>query len=149
MIGLVDPSFFSLFGVALDENWSSGYYVFLLLFFFQAEDGIRDVAVTGVQTCALPIWRRLPAVTGSSPRGSQIRTTTPADFLDRKAIHDARSVDAQFGGRSRNTRSRAMARRAGVEQSRGRWAHRQCRLCQAEQRLWQRQHMGRDRKSVV
>src|SRR2546429_6843084 len=24
---------------------------------FQAEDGIRDVAVTGVQTCALPIWR--------------------------------------------------------------------------------------------
>src|SRR2546429_4629797 len=26
-------------------------------FFFQAEDGIRDVAVTGVQTCALPIWR--------------------------------------------------------------------------------------------
>src|SRR5205809_856868 len=26
-----------------------------LYFFFQAEDGIRDVAVTGVQTCALPI----------------------------------------------------------------------------------------------
>src|SRR5205809_3988033 len=34
-------------------------YVFslflILFFFFQAEDGIRDVAVTGVQTCALPI----------------------------------------------------------------------------------------------
>src|SRR2546429_5224045 len=29
----------------------------LLFFFFQAEDGIRDVAVTGVQTCALPISR--------------------------------------------------------------------------------------------
>src|SRR3989449_5570305 len=29
-------------------------------FFFQAEDGIRDVAVTGVQTCALPIWSRDP-----------------------------------------------------------------------------------------
>src|SRR2546429_3970413 len=28
-----------------------------LFFFFQAEDGIRDVAVTGVQTCALPILR--------------------------------------------------------------------------------------------
>src|SRR5207249_6026248 len=28
-------------------------------FFFQAEDGIRDRNVTGVQTCALPIWRRL------------------------------------------------------------------------------------------
>src|SRR5262249_57872449 len=26
------------------------------LFFFQAEDGIRDWSVTGVQTCALPIW---------------------------------------------------------------------------------------------
>src|SRR2546426_5353294 len=25
-------------------------------FFFQAEDGIRDYKVTGVQTCALPIW---------------------------------------------------------------------------------------------
>src|SRR5437762_13910084 len=25
-------------------------------FFFQAEDGIRDTSVTGVQTCALPIW---------------------------------------------------------------------------------------------
>src|SRR2546429_3596333 len=28
---------------------------FAVVFFFQAEDGIRDVAVTGVQTCALPI----------------------------------------------------------------------------------------------
>src|SRR3989449_6701389 len=28
---------------------------FTLFFFFQAEDGIRDVAVTGVQTCAPPI----------------------------------------------------------------------------------------------
>src|SRR6266404_5874412 len=26
------------------------------IFFFQAEDGIRDKLVTGVQTCALPIW---------------------------------------------------------------------------------------------
>src|SRR5256886_7832897 len=31
------------------------------IFFFQAEDGIRDLTVTGVQTCALPI---LPHVTG-------------------------------------------------------------------------------------
>src|SRR5687768_17640826 len=30
--------------------------VIFFFFFFQAEDGIRDVAVTGVQTCALPIW---------------------------------------------------------------------------------------------
>src|SRR3712207_7997095 len=27
-----------------------------VFFFFQAEDGIRDIGVTGVQTCALPIW---------------------------------------------------------------------------------------------
>src|SRR2546430_7186220 len=30
----------------------------LLFFFFQAEDGIRDLTVTGVQTCALPISQR-------------------------------------------------------------------------------------------
>src|SRR5437762_13783295 len=30
-----------------------------MLFFFQAEDGIRDTSVTGVQTCALPIWSDL------------------------------------------------------------------------------------------
>src|SRR5207302_3667157 len=29
----------------------------IVFFFFQAEDGIRDFHVTGVQTCALPIWR--------------------------------------------------------------------------------------------
>src|SRR5256885_3597999 len=28
----------------------------MFVFFFQAEDGIRDYKVTGVQTCALPIW---------------------------------------------------------------------------------------------
>src|SRR5438552_15233475 len=30
--------------------------MFFFFFFFQAEDGIRDDLVTGVQTCALPIW---------------------------------------------------------------------------------------------
>src|SRR5437773_2858080 len=30
------------------------------VFFFQAEDGIRDRDVTGVKTCALPIFRELP-----------------------------------------------------------------------------------------
>src|SRR5207244_5190306 len=40
---------FSLFGLSLC-CWS--------VFFFQAEDGIRDDLVTGVQTCALPIYRR-------------------------------------------------------------------------------------------
>src|SRR5690348_18123226 len=31
------------------------WFFFLFFFFFQAEDGIRDGRVTGVQTCALPI----------------------------------------------------------------------------------------------
>src|SRR3989454_2200167 len=33
----------------------------MFFFFFQAEDGIRDYKVTGVQTCALPIWA-LPGI---------------------------------------------------------------------------------------
>src|SRR5262249_58928811 len=40
---------------------SSCFYTFCLFvcfFFFQAEDGIRDWSVTGVQTCALPISAR-------------------------------------------------------------------------------------------
>src|SRR3989449_2758531 len=34
---------------------TDGLTLLRYFFFFQAEDGIRDVAVTGVQTCALPI----------------------------------------------------------------------------------------------
>ena len=30
-------------------------FIIIIFFFFQAEDGIRDHCVTGVQTCALPI----------------------------------------------------------------------------------------------
>src|SRR6266436_5631139 len=43
---------------------------FRFFFFFQAEDGIRDVAVTGVQTCALPIsqlFRRSRRFEGTFP----------------------------------------------------------------------------------
>src|SRR2546427_5374543 len=32
------------------------FFLFFFFFFFQAEDGIRDLTVTGVQTCALPIF---------------------------------------------------------------------------------------------
>src|SRR5438445_11555341 len=40
----------------------------MLTFFFQAEDGIRDIGVTGVQTCALPISdRRLLVPPGPGP----------------------------------------------------------------------------------
>src|SRR2546430_4918309 len=40
----------------------------LFFFFFQAEDGIRDLTVTGVQTCALPISPRV-AFPSPVPRG--------------------------------------------------------------------------------
>src|SRR2546430_612504 len=36
---------------------SCSVFVYCFFFFFQAEDGIRDLTVTGVQTCALPICR--------------------------------------------------------------------------------------------
>src|SRR2546430_3404712 len=41
---------------------------FFFFFFFQAEDGIRDLTVTGVQTCALPIW--------SCPNGDRNRAAS-------------------------------------------------------------------------
>ena len=40
-----------------------------MCFFFQAEDGIRDYDVTGVQTCALPIYEYLDFVEFHSPIG--------------------------------------------------------------------------------
>src|SRR5699024_11474118 len=43
----------------------------LTTFFFQAEDGIRDRNVTGVQTCALPICGLLPEDAGMC-RGSRV-----------------------------------------------------------------------------
>src|SRR5256885_4140954 len=47
--------------------------VCLLFFFFQAEDGIRDYKVTGVQTCALPILRpEKPGRTKRLRRGSRM-----------------------------------------------------------------------------
>src|SRR5438874_4067515 len=45
-----------------------------VFFFFQAEDGIRDLYVTGVQTCALPIssrrWNPTMSASGPSAGGS-------------------------------------------------------------------------------
>src|SRR2546429_98469 len=41
--------------VAVKVGWQVWLFFYFIFFFFQAEDGIRDVAVTGVQTCALPI----------------------------------------------------------------------------------------------
>src|SRR6266496_6075227 len=68
------PSLLFLFGLAFPLGWLSPpshehllvllrhpltrvvlFVLCMLFFFFQAEDGIRDLYVTGVQTCALPI----------------------------------------------------------------------------------------------
>src|SRR5260221_2906340 len=48
-------------------------YLFSCFFFFQAEDGIRDHCVTGVQTCALPIWltSKFFAVTSTKVRTAE------------------------------------------------------------------------------
>src|SRR5215213_753914 len=55
-------------------------------FFFQAEDGIRDWSVTGVQTCALPIWIHslLNAVAEEEGVGAAvlIRALEPVDGID-------------------------------------------------------------------
>src|SRR5947209_11411110 len=61
-----------------------------LFFFFQAEDGIRDIGVTGVQTCALPISfsarRRTfeglsTSATYASPRTLLLRYERKANFV--------------------------------------------------------------------
>src|SRR5260370_27182615 len=61
-----------------------------LLFCFQAEDGIRDSSVTGVQTCALPIYVRerearfLQAITDRLPgKSRRVFHAVEAFFLDR------------------------------------------------------------------
>src|SRR5258707_3372477 len=41
----------------------------VFFFFFQAEDGIRDIGVTGVQTCALPISALPPTRVNRMPEG--------------------------------------------------------------------------------
>src|SRR5256884_1505343 len=49
--------------------WCMFLLFILYFFFFQAEDGIRDVAVTGVQTCALPI--SVAAVAAAATRSAR------------------------------------------------------------------------------
>src|SRR2546426_12741411 len=69
-----------------------------LFFFFQAEDGIRDYKVTGVQTCALPIFSLDEAKNGE---------VSPAT-LERAASEMARLFDIRYGG-------------VGTEIGRGAW----------------------------
>src|SRR5205085_4531259 len=87
----------------------------LLYFFFQAEDGIRDLTVTGVQTCALPIYRlRRPPSVSPSLRG-------------RACTHPSRRARvARRRSRSHSTccapDARSEERRVGKECGYGWWA---------------------------
>src|SRR5438270_3795901 len=51
-------------------------FCFFFFFFFQAEDGIRDLTVTGVQTCALPIYLK---VTSPPPACGFVTLRWPAN----------------------------------------------------------------------
>src|SRR2546429_5385751 len=93
-------------------------------FFFQAEDGIRDVAVTGVQTCALPIcmvigamWNGARAFTATSGPGISLMN----EFLGLAYYAEVPAVifDIQRVGPSTGMRSEE---RRGGEERRSRWA---------------------------
>src|SRR6267154_5771632 len=49
-------------------------------FFFQAEDGIRDGRVTGVQTCALPIWQHRNRRHAQHPGGRRRAERITSEF---------------------------------------------------------------------
>src|SRR5690348_17942481 len=65
-------------------------FVICYFFFFQAEDGIRDGRVTGVQTCALPIWLR---------RAERDKQRIPGVVLD--VDRDSLCVERVMNGRVR------------------------------------------------
>src|SRR6266850_3111776 len=75
-------------------------------FFFQAEDGIRDYKVTGVQTCALPISgtrTRRPACTSRSTSARRKPTRRSARILRRLFYGDPPHDVAQlFRGKPAN-----------------------------------------------
>src|SRR5215510_16147978 len=83
-------------------------------FFFQAEDGIRDGHVTGVQTCALPIWRMRSR--GARARVSQrsrrqgVPRCIRAAARDRKSVVEGKSVD--LGGGRIIKKKKSEARRS-------------------------------------
>src|SRR5207248_8685983 len=79
------------------------FFFFFFFFFFQAEDGIRDRTVTGVQTCALPILRGrddVPAPIGRAPRR---RSQRPAVGAHRRRHGDQlRSEERRVGKECRS-----------------------------------------------
>src|SRR5690348_17484124 len=65
---------------------------FCVFFFFQAEDGIRDGRVTGVQTCALPISSTKPTISGPSPTSHLVNVALPEPMVDSQPMPDRKSV---------------------------------------------------------
>src|SRR5256884_7824233 len=71
----------------------------VLFFFFQAEDGIRDVAVTGVQTCALPLAIALRAARDGANVAIAAKTTEPHAKLA-GTIYSAAEEIERAGGKA-------------------------------------------------
>src|SRR5690349_24881171 len=100
-----------------------------MFFFFQAEDGIRYLYVTGVQTCALPI-SVLAAGSIGSPQILQLSGIGPATLLREHGIAVAhelkRSEERRVGKEGRSGRSSWSEGRKtewrGVSEGAG-WAH--------------------------
>src|SRR5256886_8090484 len=94
-------------------------------FFFQAEDGIRDLTVTGVQTCALPISiPPRPVEALSLGRGGIVavaKATGISDRTIRNGIRELREGDVPPEGRQRRIGGRSEERRVGKE-CRSRWS---------------------------
>src|SRR2546426_6691782 len=75
--------------------------LFIVFFFFQAEDGIRDYKVTGVQTCALPICLLTGGVCFVAARSSRQLSFRRGFALVAQAslsalLESQRSVDLDF-----------------------------------------------------
>src|SRR3712207_8495915 len=87
-------------------------------FFFQAEDGIRDIGVTGVQTCALPICPVHPDDADGAAAVAQVAPPEPAEVA-RTAVHLRLDGDAVPDAQARHVRSEE--RRVGKE-CRSRWS---------------------------
>src|SRR2546422_2930531 len=93
-------------------------------FFFQAEDGIRDVAVTGVQTCALPISIIVLEASGPEPAFTQAFLEALIDeyLAYRKEVRAASSDDTLNSlTRELEQQERSEERRVGKE-CRSRWS---------------------------
>src|SRR2546430_5493005 len=65
-------------------------------FFFQAEDGIRDLTVTGVQTCALPIFSETSRLTAAASEGAGGFGWSSAAAVPARATIRARAESARL-----------------------------------------------------